>query len=88
MYLVSSQLLQVFSYDYVYKILDEEIGGTLGMELFVKTDFFKQMNVGFGLDESITYSINDSTPYIITMIGVTSDTDAFLVFKGERNVLC
>lgn len=24
------------------------------MELFVETDFFKQMNVGFGLDESET----------------------------------
>ena len=32
---------------------DEEIGGSLGMQLFVKSDFFKQMDVGFGLDEGI-----------------------------------
>ncbi|XP_055588181.1 aminoacylase-1-like [Uranotaenia lowii] len=30
---------------------DEEIGGTLGMKEFVKTDRFKQLNVGFAIDE-------------------------------------
>ncbi|KAI8045716.1 hypothetical protein M5D96_001900 [Drosophila gunungcola] len=33
---------------------DEEIGGSLGMAEFVKTDFYKQMNVGFSLDEGGT----------------------------------
>ncbi|XP_017131342.1 aminoacylase-1A [Drosophila elegans] len=37
---------------------DEEIGGSLGMAEFVKTDFYKQMNVGFSLDEGGT-SAND-----------------------------
>ena len=33
---------------------DEEVGGARGMLLFLKTDFFKNMNVGFGLDEGAT----------------------------------
>ena len=32
---------------------DEEIGGVNGMMLFVKTDLFKSLNVGFGLDEGL-----------------------------------
>lgn len=39
---------------YVTFVPDEEIGGTLGMQEFVKTDFYKQMNVGFSLDEGAT----------------------------------
>jgi len=39
---------------YVTFVPDEEIGSTLGMEAFVKTDFYKKMNVGFGLDEGGT----------------------------------
>lgn len=30
---------------------DHETGGELGMDPFVKSDFFKKMNVGFGLDK-------------------------------------
>lgn len=32
-------------------VLDEEIGGTEGMEAFVKSNEFKELNVGFALDE-------------------------------------
>ena len=32
---------------------DEEIGGHEGMELLIKTDFFKNMNIGFALDEGL-----------------------------------
>lgn len=32
---------------------DEEIGGDQGMRLFVKTDDFRRLNVGFALDEGI-----------------------------------
>ncbi|KNC96055.1 N-acyl-L-amino-acid amidohydrolase [Spizellomyces punctatus DAOM BR117] len=32
---------------------DEEIGGIEGMKLFVKTDEFKKLNVGFALDEGL-----------------------------------
>ena len=32
---------------------DEEIGGELGMRLFVKTPEFKALNIGFALDEGI-----------------------------------
>lgn len=40
---------------YIIKLvlIDEEIGGHLGMEAFVKTDDFKKLNVGFSLDEGI-----------------------------------
>lgn len=31
--------------------LDEEIGGKLGMAKFVQHEEFKNLNVGFGLDE-------------------------------------
>ena len=30
---------------------DEEIGGALGMKLFVESEQFKQLNVGFSMDE-------------------------------------
>lgn len=33
--------------------LDEEIGGTDGMMAFVRTDAFKNLNVGFALDEGL-----------------------------------
>jgi aminoacylase len=32
---------------------DEEIGGQLGMKLLVKMQEFKDLNVGFALDEGI-----------------------------------
>lgn len=32
---------------------DEEIGGDKGMRLFVKTEAFRRLNVGFALDEGI-----------------------------------
>ncbi|XP_037936843.1 aminoacylase-1A-like [Teleopsis dalmanni] len=37
---------------------DEEIGGHLGMEVFVKSDDFKKLNVGFSLDEGLA-SVDD-----------------------------
>ena len=40
---------------------DEEIGGVNGMMLFVKTDLFKSLNVGFGLDEGLA-SEDDEIP--------------------------
>ena len=35
----------------LYAFTDEEIGGFLGMKLFIETEDFKNMNVGFALDE-------------------------------------
>ena len=32
-------------------VTDEEIGGHDGMELFVESDAFKQLNIAFALDE-------------------------------------
>lgn len=34
-------------------LLDEEIGGHLGMELFTKMQEFKDLNIGFALDEGL-----------------------------------
>ncbi|XP_022209364.2 aminoacylase-1-like [Drosophila obscura] len=47
---------------YLTYVPDEEIGGDLGMRELVKSDYFKNMNVGFSLDEGIssadeTYSV-------------------------------
>lgn len=42
-------------------ISDEEIGGTLGMAYFVKTNVFRSLNVGFTLDESLA-SVDDVVP--------------------------
>ena len=35
----------------ILSFADEEVGGKLGMAKFIKTDIFKKMNIGFGLDE-------------------------------------
>lgn len=42
-------------------ILDEEIGGILGMAHFVKTNEFRSLNVGFTLDEGLA-STDDVIP--------------------------
>jgi aminoacylase len=41
---------------------DEEIGGRRGMESFVESEYFKNMNIGINLDEGLstpndTYSV-------------------------------
>jgi len=33
--------------------IDEEIGGLEGMKLFVQTEQFRNLNVGFALDEGL-----------------------------------
>ena len=35
---------------------DEEIGGQDGLAAFVKTELFKSLNVGFGMDEGLASS--------------------------------
>lgn len=44
---------------YLTFVPDEEVGGVHGMKSFVKTDEFKALNIGFGLDESLA-SANDT----------------------------
>jgi len=43
------------------RIIDEEIGGILGMAQFVKTDEFRSLNIGFTLDEGLA-TIDDVIP--------------------------
>jgi aminoacylase len=38
---------------YITAVPDEEMGGMLGMALFIKTERFKRMNVAFALDEGL-----------------------------------
>ncbi|CAI7988732.1 Aminoacylase-1 [Geodia barretti] len=38
---------------YITAVPDEEMGGMLGMALFIKTERFKKMNVAFALDEGL-----------------------------------
>lgn len=40
-------------YFFYFNLTDEEIGGELGMEKFVKTEEFKKMNVACAIDEGI-----------------------------------
>ena len=42
---------------------DEEIGGVNGMKLFVHTDVFKSLNIGFGLDEGLASSTSEIPLY-------------------------
>ena len=43
----------------LYSVLtDEEIGGHKGMEIFIKTPEFKNLNVGFALDEGLFVYFN------------------------------
>ena len=48
---------------------DEEIGGVTGMKLFVKTEAFQKLNVGFALDEGLA----------------SGDTEEIPLYYGERN---
>ncbi len=46
---------------YIYSFVpDEEIGGEDGMMSFVQTKAFKDLNVGFALDESLVSETEDS----------------------------
>ena len=38
---------------YQHWLSDEEIGGKLGMKLFIERQEFKDLNVGFSLDEGV-----------------------------------
>jgi aminoacylase len=38
---------------YIVFVPDEEVGSSQGMALFVKNDLFKNMNVGYALDEGL-----------------------------------
>lgn len=49
-----------------YLLPDEEIGGSTGMQLLVKTDDFKKLNVGLSLDEG-TFQSHVLPPLISTI---------------------
>lgn len=42
---------------------DEEIGGVLGMQAFLRSEEWKEMNVGFALDEGLANPINEFTVF-------------------------
>lgn len=39
--------------------VDEEMGGTLGMRAFVQTEDFRNLHVGFALDEGIASPVEE-----------------------------
>ena len=47
-------LTDIFSFFSLFWLLDEEIGGSSGMNVFVGLNDFKSLNVGFALDEGMT----------------------------------
>lgn len=49
------------NYIWYWCLLDEEIGGILGMAHFVKTNEFRSLNIGFALDEGLA-STNEVLP--------------------------
>lgn len=51
--------LYKLSLQFFYFVVDEEIGGVDGMKKFVTTEYFKDLNVGFALDEG--YASSTST---------------------------
>ena len=49
----SSFHLRVVAQVHIMFVPEEELGGMDGMRLFVHTDHFKELNLGFALDEGI-----------------------------------
>ena len=45
---------------------EEELGGMEGMRLFVHTDHFKELNLGFALDEGIGNGFHHYYTYILS----------------------
>ena len=43
--------------------LDEEVGGKVGMQAFLKSSEWKHMNVGFALDEGLANPTNKFTVF-------------------------
>lgn len=42
-----------------FVIIDEEIGGESGMQVFVKSPEFKALNIGISLDEGTPYPASE-----------------------------
>ncbi|KAJ3336415.1 adenylate cyclase [Gonapodya sp. JEL0774] len=75
---------------------DEEIGGVEGMGPFVKSEFFKQLNVGFGLDEGISnpgdvitvfYAERTGCHTLISTHGNTGHGSQFISDSGTEKLL-
>ncbi len=43
--------------------MDEEVGGVLGMKAFLRSEEWKELNVGFALDEGLANPISMSLLY-------------------------
>lgn len=71
--------------------LDEELGGDTGLRIFVKTDAFKRMNVGFSLgnyqDFFRSYKLKEKSLKFFEILdeGIASPNEDFPVFYAERS---
>ncbi|KAI9582296.1 hypothetical protein GQX74_015419 [Glossina fuscipes] len=61
---------------HVVYVPDEEIGGHLGMEAFVKTDDFKKLNIGFSLDEGLA---SETEKFILKSLPLMADHGSLLL---------
>lgn len=64
-----------------YESTDEETGGIAGMKIFVHTDEFKALNVGFSLDEGLA-SVDEVFPVYYAERSIWS---IFLRYKTKFN---
>lgn len=42
---------------------DEEVGGVLGMQAFLRSEEWKELNVGFALDEGLANPLDEFTVF-------------------------
>jgi aminoacylase len=63
---------------------DEEIGGARGMKKLITLEEFKELNVGFVLDEGKIEIKDSSQLFLFHLSGLASETDVFQVYYGDR----
>uniref|UniRef100_A0A915LA52 N-acyl-L-amino-acid amidohydrolase n=1 Tax=Romanomermis culicivorax TaxID=13658 RepID=A0A915LA52_ROMCU len=63
---------------------DEELGSALGMQLFVDSDAFKSLNIGFGLDEATSKLFSVVYQIFSTNLIKQKIINKFLMFREEN----
>lgn len=66
---------------------DEEVGGVLGMKAFLLSEEWKELNVGFALDEGLANPIDEFTvffgermPWCNTLTSRTTSLSRFIIY--------
>jgi aminoacylase len=73
----------------MFFIADEEVGGVLGMKAFLLSEEWKELNVGFALDEGLANPIDEFTvffgermPWCNTITSPTTSHDSLKYIFG------